>query len=187
MKNAITFLAFLAYATLIFFMPNNIWLASFAVVNLILMLIIKVNFKKAIINLTKYLPFILFTFIFNILLDNYINAIWMAVKLLLVCNATYIYSRTITVAQLAKTVRTICKPLEVFKINTEEIEVLVSIALSMIPVLKKEYREVKEACKAKNINFNIKNMKIILSKILLSTIKRINEIDESLVEKGYEY
>ena len=30
-------------------------------------------------------------------------------------------------------------------------------------------------------------MKIILSKILLSTIKRINEIDESLVEKGYEY
>ena len=57
----------------------------------------------------------------------------------------------------------------------------------MIPVLKKEYREVKEACKAKNINFNIKNMKIILSKILLSTIKRINEIDESLVEKGYEY
>ena len=64
---------------------------------------------------------ILFTFIFNILLDNYINAIWMAVKLLLVCNATYIYSRTITVAQLAKTVRTICKPLEIFKINTEEI------------------------------------------------------------------
>ena len=171
MKNAITFLVFLAYATLIFFMPNNIWLASFAVVNLILMIIIKVNFKKAIINLTKYLPFILFTFIFNILLDNYINAIWMAAKLLLVCNATYIYSRTITV----------------FKINTEEIEVLVSIALSMIPVLKKEYREVKEACKAKNINFNIKNMKIILSKILLSTIKRINEIDESLVEKGYEY
>ena len=108
----------------------------------------------------------------------------MAVKLLLVCNATYIYSRTITVAQLAKTVRTICKPLEVFKINTEEIEVLVSITLSMIPVIKKEYREIKEACKAKNINLN---MKIILSKILLSTIKRINEIDESLVEKGYEY
>ena len=46
MKNAITFLVFLAYATLIFFMPNNIWLASFAVVNLILMIIIKVNFKS---------------------------------------------------------------------------------------------------------------------------------------------
>ena len=148
---------------------------------------IKVNFKKAIINLTKYLPFILFTFIFNLILDNYINAIWMAVKLLLVCNTTYIYSRTITVSQLAKTIRTICKPLEIFKINTEEIELIVSISLSMIPVLKNEYIEVKEACKAKNITFNIKNMKVILSKVLLSTIKRINEIDESLVEKGYEY
>lgn len=187
MKNVIVLLMFLVYATLIFFMLNNIWLVSFAIVNLLLMLLLNVSFKKAIINLIKYLPFILFTLIFNLILDNYLNAIWMAVKLLLVCNVTYIYSRTITVAQLAKTVRTICKPLEVFKINTEEIEVLVSISLSMIPVLKKEYREVKEACKAKNINFNIKNMKTILVKILLSTIKRINEIDEALVEKGYEY
>ena len=187
MKNVIVFLIFIVYATLIFFVPSSGWLVVFAVVNLILMLVIKVNFKKAIINLTKYLPFILFTFIFNLILDNYINAIWMAVKLLLVCNTTYIYSRTITVSQLAKTIRTICKPLEIFKINTEEIELIVSISLSMIPVLKNEYIEVKEACKAKNITFNIKNMKVILSKVLLSTIKRINEIDESLVEKGYEY
>lgn len=186
MKNIIIFLTFVIYATLIFFIPNNIWILSLAILNLILMIIIKINFKKAIKNLFDFMPFILFTFIFNCILDNYINAIWMAVKLLLVCNTTYIYSRTITVAQLAKTIRAICKPLEIFKVNTEEIEVLVSISLSMIPVLKKEYREVKEACKAKNISLNIKNIKIILSKMLLSTIKRINEIDDSLVEKGYE-
>lgn len=186
MKNIIIFITFVIYATLIFFMPNNIWLINLAIINLILMIIIKADLKKVIKNLLGFMPFILFTFVFNCILDNYINAIWMGIKLVLVCNATYIYSRTITVAQLAKTIRTICKPLEIFKINTEEIEVLISISLSMIPVLKKEYTEVKEACKAKNINFNIKNAKVILSKILLSTIKRINEIDDSLVEKGYE-
>lgn len=187
MKNVIIFLIFILYATLVFFVPNNIWLISFAIINFILMIIIKVNLKKAIINLTKYLLFIFFTFIFNLILDTWTNAIWLAIKLVLVCNVTYIYSRTITVVKLAKTVRKICKPLELFKINTEEIEVLVSIALSMLPVLKKEYVEIKEACNAKNIKFNIKNMKIILSKILLSTIRRVNEIDESLVEKGYNY
>ncbi len=45
----------------------------------------------------------------------------------------------------------------------------------------------KEACKTKNINFNIKNMKIILSKYYYHNKKNKQEIDESLVEKGYEY
>ncbi len=88
---------------------------------------------------------------------------------------------------LAKTIKLLCSPLKIFNINTEEIEVLVCICLSMIPILKREYLDVKDACRAKNINLNIKNIKIILSKLLMSFIKRVNEIDEALVEKGYDY
>lgn len=88
---------------------------------------------------------------------------------------------------LAKTIKLLCSPLKIFNINTEEIEVLVCICLSMIPILKREYLDVKDACRAKNINPNIKNIKIILSKLLMSFIKRVNEIDEALVEKGYDY
>ena len=68
----------------------------------------------------------------------------------------------------------------------QEIEILVAISISMVPTLKKEYSEVKEACKAKGIQFNVKNMKIILQKLFLSTFKRVNEIDEALLEKGYD-
>ena len=32
----------------------------------------------------------------------------------------------------------------------------------MIPVIKKECKEMKEACKAKNIKLNVSNMKICL-------------------------
>ena len=62
---------------------------------------------------------------------------------------------------------------------------MVCISLSMIPVLKKDLYEVKEACKAKNISMNIKNTKIILGKFFISLIKRVNEIEESLIAKGY--
>ncbi len=62
---------------------------------------------------------------------------------------------------------------------------MVCIALSVIPTLKKDLHEVKEACIAKNITFNIRNMKIILSKFFLSLIARVNEIGESLRAKGY--
>jgi len=52
-------------------MPNNIELIVFGIINLTLMIIIKVNFKKAIINLRKYMPFILITFVFNLILVIY--------------------------------------------------------------------------------------------------------------------
>ena len=62
---------------------------------------------------------------------------------------------------------------------------MVCISLSVIPILKKDLYELKEACKSKNITFNVKNMKIILAKYFLSLISRVNEIEESLIAKGY--
>lgn len=187
MKNVIAFLLFLLYATVIFLIPNNLFLLCPLVINLLLFILTKTNFKKAMRNLFKFLPFILFTFVINCWLDTYINASWMAFKLLLVCNITFIYSQTTTTADIAKTVKKLCTPLKLFKINPEEIEVLVAISLSMIPILKREYIEIKEACKVKNIKWNIKNMKIILAKLMTSFLKRVSEIDEALIEKGYNY
>ncbi len=63
---------------------------------------------------------------------------------------------------------------------------MVCISLSMIPILKNNICELKSACKAKNIDFNIKNMKYILSKFFLSIIMRVNKIEESLISKGYK-
>lgn len=186
MKNVILFLAFIIYATLIFFTPNlPIYVIVPFFINIIAMVITKVNLKKTIRNLLHILPFILFTGIINVILENYIYATYISIKLILVCNITYAYSRTTTVFTVAKTVRIICTPLKVFKVNTKDIEILVALALCMIPVLKKEAIDLKNACTAKGIKWNIKNMKIILSKFLVSIIKRVTEIDEALIEKGY--
>lgn len=57
----------------------------------------------------------------------------------------------------------------------------------MISILTRELHEVKDACKAKNMDMNVKNTKNILSKIFLSLIRRVNQIEEALIEKGYDY
>ena len=187
MKNVIIFILFLLYATAIFFIPNNIFLLCPFMINMVLWIVTKSNIKKIVRNLLKIFPFVLLTFLINCWLDTYVNALWMAAKLLLVCNITFIYSQTTSTAQVAKTVRKLCTPLKVFKINPEVIEVLVAIALSILPIMKREYMEVKEACKAKNIPINLKNSKIILSRMLTSYLKRVDEIDEALIKKGYNY
>lgn len=187
MKNVIIFILFLLYATIIFLIPNNIFLLFPLLINIVLWIITKSNMRKTIQNLMRIFPFVLLTFFINCWLDTYINALWMAVKLLLVCNITFIYSQTTTVAQIAKTVKKLCIPLKLLKINPEIIEVLVAIALSILPIMKKEYLEVREACRAKNIPMNLKNSKIILARLLTSYLKRVSEIDEALIEKGYNY
>ena len=86
---------------------------------------------------------------------------------------------------VAETIKILCTPLKIIKIDTDEIKILVCISLSMIPILKNDLREVKEACMAKNISFNVKNIKIILAKFFLSLIMRVNQIEEALIAKGY--
>ena len=119
------------------------------------------------------------------ILDNLSNALWIGIKLFIVCNITIIYSEITSILGIAETIKIICSPLKILKVNTDEIKVMVCISLSMIPILKKELYEVKEACIAKNIVFNVKNMKIILSKFFITLITRVNEIEESLIAKGY--
>lgn len=86
---------------------------------------------------------------------------------------------------IADTIKAICYPLKIFKVNTDDIKVMVCISLSVIPILKKDLYELKEACKSKSIAFTVKNMKIVLAKFFLSLISRVNEIEESLIAKGY--
>lgn len=99
MKNVVKFLLFVIYATIIFFLPNNEKILWLFVIHTILMILAKTNIKKAIANLLGFLPFILFTLILNCLLDNYRNAIWLGIKLLLVCNITFIYAKTTTIGR----------------------------------------------------------------------------------------
>ena len=94
MKNIIKFLLFIIYATSIFFLPNNNYILLFILFNLLVMFIYKLSPKKIIVKCLKVLPFIIFTFLLNIVLDNFYNALWIGIKLFTVCHITIIYSET---------------------------------------------------------------------------------------------
>ena len=149
------------------------------------MIVLKIKRLEAIENIIKIAPFILLTVVINWILENYEYAVFVAIKLLLVCNSTYIYTKTTSVREIAITIKNLCMPLKLWKVNLDDIEILVCISLSMIPILKNEYRQLKEASSAKGMEINLKNMKPILTKLMISIMKRVNEIEESMIEKGY--
>lgn len=180
------FIIFILYASFIFFIDTNLLLLVVFLLNLLAMLVLKIKVGDAVQNIVKLLPFILLTVIVNCLLSNYEYAILVAIKLILVCNVTYIYSKTTTVREIARTIKNLCMPLKLIKVNPDDIELLVCISLSMIPILKREYSQLRDACSAKGIDMNVKNMKVVLTKLMISVMKRVNEIEESMIEKGWD-
>lgn len=69
MKNIVLFLSFILYASIIFFITNSLFLWLILAINILAMIIFRVKPLKALQNLLKIMPFILFTVIINCILD----------------------------------------------------------------------------------------------------------------------
>ncbi len=100
MKNLIKFFLFLIYTIGIFFVRKYIIFFIIVLFNIILMAILKINMQKAVKNLIKLSPFILFTAIINILFADLEFAILIGIRLILVCNLSYIFAKTISYTQV---------------------------------------------------------------------------------------
>lgn len=81
-------------------------------------------------------------------------------------------------------------PLKIFKINSKEIGLVITIALSFIPIIKNELEQMKNILKIKGIKDNninlIKNFNLIFKTFFISILQRINDVEISLKAKGYE-
>lgn len=185
----VEFLLFLVYTVLIFFIKNYFLLGIIAIANVILMIILKENIKKAFLAILKLMPIIIFTSIINIIMSDINSGITIGIRLILVCNMTYIFSKKMTPQKLQYCIETILKPLKILKINSKEIGIIVCIGISFIPIIQKEMQEIKNSLKAKGYNLNpkniIKNPNYILIPLITGTIKKINDIEASLLSKGY--
>lgn len=190
MKNLIKFILFLIYTIGIFFISNYIVLGIIAIFNIILMLLIKINIKNAGNNILKLLPFILFTIIVNILFADLEFGLLIGVRLTLVCNLSYIFSKTITYSEFGEIVEKLVYPFKIFGINPKEIGLVTTIAISFVPIMKSEILQLKNVLKIKGIkptNFNlIKNSNLIFKPFFVSVLQRLNEVEMSLKAKGWQ-
>lgn len=189
MKDLIKFVLFILYTILIFIIQDYRILLGIFAINILLMLIEKVNPRNALRNMLKLLPFIIFIVIINIILMSKETAILIGIRLILVCNFTYSFTRNFTPQQLANSIEKILAPLKIFKVNTRNIGIMISIAVAFIPILKDEGYKIKDCLKSKGFNVNginmIKNIHLILVPLIVSIFKRVEHIENALKSKGY--
>lgn len=186
MKRVIMFCLFTAYSIAVFLIQSWYVIIAATIFNVSIMLLFSISIKKAVKNLIALSPFILFTVIMNAILMEGIEAVQVGVKLVIVCNITYSYSKLITAMQLAKIIEILMTPLKIFKINPQEIGIIIAIAISFLPIFKQELLQIVTALKVKGIQMKVTNMKYILKPILVSILKRTNEMELAMRAKAYE-
>jgi len=108
----------------------------------------------------------------------------------LVCNLTYTFSKTISNTEIGDVIQKLVYPLKIFKINPREIRLMVTIALSFIPIMRAEFSQIKNVLKVKGIKPTklnlLKKLNLIFRPFLVSVLQRLNEIEMSLKAKGYQ-
>lgn len=190
MRNLIKFILFLIYSVGVFFIEDYIILALIVMFNIVLMIIANINLKSAFSNTIKLLPFILFTIAINTIFSDLKFSILIGIRLILIRNLTYIFSKNISYMEFAGVIEKMVYPLKIFGINPEEIGLIVIIALSFIPIIKNEFEQIRNVLKVKGIKpttFNLlKNLGLIFKPFLISVMQRLNEIEMSLKAKGYQ-
>lgn len=186
MRNSrvLVFLGFLVYATVIFFLPNNWCLALIMAINFGLGLIWKVDWRRLGRGLIKLVPFILITIIFNLLLDTWENAVFVALKLVLVGQVTLSYAQTLTSLEFAKVLGTLMRPFRKIGVDTAEIELMVCITLSLLPILQENVREMRSAVLAKGRRMDLLSVRYIAQKLMYDAFRRVEELDAALMAKG---
>lgn len=190
MKNIVRFLLFIIYTISIFFIKNYILIFSAFIINLIIAVLVRVKIKDMLTNIGKLLVFILVTVIINAFMQDLKTSILIGVKLILVCNITYIFSKVLTYMEFATLIEKIFYPLKIFKINSKDIGLVVCIALTFIPILKDELNQIKNVLKVKGFKTStiniIKNAHIVFQPFFVLIFKRINKLEDSLKVKGYQ-
>jgi len=148
-----------------------------------------INYKKIAMFLLRLLPFIAFTGIVNIILGGVGLGILISVRLILVCQVTYIFSKKMTPKKIQYAIEKILLPLQLFKVNTKEIGIMVAISISFIPIIQKEIQNLKYSLTSKGFQINFRNIvkrpNVIIAPLITSVVKRTTEIEESLISRGY--
>lgn len=150
MKSAILILGFIIYNIALF------WIDAFWLLGLLLALEIgivillpDVDYRAALKFFVKNCGFVLFVVLCNLLFSDWHQALLLGFRLILAIEATYIISCRLSAREFAQGIAMLCAPARLFHVNTDELALSVTVALTFIPLLAREAKQLQNNLKLK--------------------------------------
>lgn len=178
------------YSIFIFFIDNFQIIFLLIILQIIINMLSKIKLRKILHQLKKSIFLVVFITLVNILTINLESGILIGIRLLLITNITYVIGSSISSYDLAVGFGYLLSPLKLFKINVSDIVLQILMSLTFIPILMNEAKEIKKSLQSKGFKFNFKNLftkpHIFLMTFFNSLYYRINDIEKTMISKGFE-
>jgi energy-coupling factor transporter transmembrane protein EcfT len=176
----------MAYTFLVFFITDLRILGALGLCNALIIPLIHIRVLRALGELLLLLPFIAFAALINALLGDLREMILVALRLILVWGATFVFRQRTGSMELSGAVALLFYPVKFFGMDPQDLGLMVSIALTFVPILRREMEDIIRALKAKGMKPSLRNAGYILMPFLGGVLKRSGEIALALKARGYE-
>ncbi len=204
MKTVLIFILMLA----VFFCQNYISMGVSVLVTLIIVLISGIKFSVILKGMKPILFIVIFTTLLNLfygtgepifhygiikITQNGINnALFMALRIIILVVTGLMLTYTTTPNQLTDSIESLLKPLKVFRVDIHSLAMTMTIALRFIPILVEEVDKIMAAQKSRGADMEsgglIKRAKAlvpVLIPLFISSFRRANELADAMECRCY--
>lgn len=176
--NSILFIFLILFSLGLFFINNLYIIISLLIISIILSLIFKVRLPIKI----PFIIILIISFVLNYLLLSINEAILVTTRLITMFVVVNLIIKKIGILNIGKIIGKI--------FHNKDIELIITIGLSFIPILSKEIYYIKNSLKTKNFPLNLKNIllkpHIFVITFFNNLFKRVNDMEKVFISRGID-
>ena len=175
--NSLLLILFIIFSLIIIFISNIYVLLGLFLLSLFGIIIFKVKIQ----GLKGTLIFFLFIFVLNALLLSLFDSTIILLRLIIMYLLINLLVKKIGVLEIAGTISRI--------FHSKDLYLIISIALTFIPIFRDEIMDIKKSLIAKNFEWRfiniLKNSKIIVITFFHNLFMKVDILEKVILSKGY--
>ena len=172
---------FIIFSFIIYYIKNIYFLLFLFIIFFSILLFLKIKLK----GLKPLLLFLGITILINLFYLDILSSCTIGLRLLIIYFLTLMISFYMSNKDIAKSISN----LFFFLKNKKDLELIIALSLSLIPILSDELKNVRKVLINKNFNFSflncLKRPNIFLNTYLNNLFQRIKELEKTLIKKNY--
>ncbi len=187
MKATLLILGFIIYNMWLFWVEDYWVLAGLMVIDLLYLLCRRRNWRAQGRFLLKNCGFVAFVVLCNLLFSDWQRALLLGARLGLAIEATYIISQILSIQEFAQGIAGLCAPLKLFKVDTDELALSVAVALTFVPLLTREAKQLQNNLKLRGCTWKTlcRQPQVYVVGIVTQLLDYAEAAEQTLRLKGY--
>ena len=175
--NSLGVILFLIYSVVLIFIKNIYVIAGLILIEFVFLILRKVR-----VRIRSILIFTTFVFLINFFLTDFLNALLIFLRLFSMYLGVILLVSLVGINNIAKTFGNI--------FHSKEIYLIISLALTFLPIMKTEVVSIRNSLVVKNYQLNLqnvlKNPKVYVIAFVNSLFLKVDNLEKVITSMGFE-